>query len=120
MLIKKIINRICNVDKVTELKAEIHNQEKDIRCYQRANRVLKDELERLTKEVSQFTDCQIGQWCSDCKHLKYATLPNEQQMIKNAHDRFVSVYDTSREVYYIKYCGKHTHEFCKEWEGKNK
>lgn len=24
------------------------------------------------------------------------------------------------EVYYIRYCGKHTHEFCKEWEGKNK
>ena len=118
MLIKKIINRICNVDKVTELKAEIHNQEKDIRCYQRANMVLKDELERLTKEVSQFTDCQIGQWCSDCKHLKYATLPNEQQMIKNAHDCFVSVYDISREVYYIKYCGRHTHEFCKEWEAK--
>lgn len=96
----------------------MHNQEKDIRCYQMANRVLKDEIKRLTEEVSQSTDCQIGSWCSDCKHLKYATLPNEQQMIKTAHNCFVNVYGISQEYYNIKYCGKHTHEFCKEWEDK--
>ena len=118
MLIKKVINKICNLDKVAELKAEMHNQEKDIRCYQMANMKLKDEIKRLAAEVSQSTDCQIGPWCNDCKHLKFATLPNEQQMIRNAHDCFVSVYDISQEVYHIRYCGKHTHEFCKEWEAK--
>lgn len=118
MLIKKVINKICNLDKVAELKAEMHNQEKDIRCYQMANMELKDEVKRLAAEVSQSTDCQIGPWCSDCKHLKFATLPNEQQMIRNAHDCFVSVFDISQEVYHIRYCGRHTHEFCKEWEAK--
>ena len=118
MLIKKVINKICNLDKIAELKAEMHNQEKDIRRYQMANMALKDEIKRLAEEVSQSADCQIGSWCSDCKHLKFATLPNEQQMIRNAHDCFVSVYDISQEVYHIRYCGRHTHEFCKEWEAK--
>ena len=118
MFIKKVINKIFNLDKIAELEAEMRNQEKDIRCYQRANRALKDEIEQLIKEISQRTDCAIGSWCNDCKHLKYATSPNEQQMIKNAHDCFASVYDISQEFYYIKYCGKHTHEFCKEWEAQ--
>ena len=118
MFIKKVINKIFNLDKIAELEAEIHNQEKNIRCYQIANAALKGEIERLTNEISQRTDCAIGSWCNDCKHLKYATYPNEQQMIKNAHDCFASVYDISKEVNYIKYCGKHTHEFCKEWEAK--
>lgn len=118
MSIKKIINKIYNLDKVAELKSKMHNQEKDIRCYQMANMALKDEIKRLTAEVSQSADCQIGPWCDDCKHLKRATLPNEQQMVRNTHNCFVDVYDTSKEVYYIKYCGKHTHELCKEWEVK--
>lgn len=118
MFIKKVINKICNLDKVAELKAEMYRREKDVRCYQMATRTLKDKIEQLTKGISQQTDCAMGPWGNDCKHLKYATLPNEQQMIKNAHDCFVNVYDISQEVYHIKYCGKHTHEFCKEWENK--
>ena len=66
MFIKKVINKIFNLDKIAELEAEMRNQEKDIRCYQRANRVLKDEIEQLTKEISQQTDCAIGSWCNDC------------------------------------------------------
>lgn len=118
MLVKKIINKVCNLDKIAELETEMYRREKDIRCYQMANRALKDEIKQLTKEISQQTDCAIGSWCNDCKHLKYATLPNEQQMIHNAHDRFVNVYDISQECYNIKYCGKHTHDFCKEWESE--
>ena len=120
MLIKNVINKIFNLDKIAELEAEIHNQEKDIRCYQRANDALKSEIEQLSKEISQQTDCATGPWCNDCKHLKCATLPNEQQMVRNTHNCFVDVYDISKEFYYIRYCGKHTHEFCKEWERKNK
>ena len=52
----------------------------------------KSEIKQLTKEISQQTDCIIGPWCDDCKHLKCSTLPNEQQTIKNI--------------------------LCKEWEGK--
>ena len=117
MLIRKVVNKIRNIDKIAELKHELNAKDKDIQCYQRANDALKSEVEQLTQEISQQTDCVIGSWCNDCKHLKYATLPNEQQMIKNAHDCFVNVYDISQEFYHIKYCGKHTHEFCKEWEG---
>lgn len=118
MLIKKAINKICNIDKVIELKHELNAKNKNIQCYQKAIDALKYEIEQLTKEISQQTNCTMGAWCNDCKHLKYATLPNEQQMIKNAHNCFVYVYDISQEVYHIRYCGKHTHEFCKEWEVK--
>lgn len=119
MLIRKMINKIRNIDKITELKHELNSKDKIIRCYQKGNDTLKSEIKQLTKEISQQTDCAIGPWCDDCKHLKYATLPNEQQMVKNTNG-FISVCDISREVYYISYCGKHTHEFCKEWENKNK
>ena len=120
MLIRTVINKICNIDKIAELKHELNAKDKDIQCYQRANDALKSEIKQLGKEISQQTDCTIGPWCDDCKHLKHATLPNEQQMARNTHNCFVDVYDISKEFYYIRYCGKHTHEFCKEWEGKNK
>lgn len=120
MLIRKVINKIRNIDKIAELKHELNDKDKIIQCYQRAIDALKSEIKQLGKEISQRTDCAIGPWCNDCKHLKYATLPNEQQMVRNVCHGFVNVYDISQEVYYIKYCGKHTHEFCKEWEGKNK
>ena len=32
--------------------------------------------------------------------------------------KLCKVINLSQEVYYIKYCGKHTHEFCKEWEAE--
>lgn len=119
MLIRKAINKIRNIDKIAKLKYELNAKDRIIRCYQRGNDTLKSEIERLTKEISQQTNCAIGPWCDDCKHLKYVTLPNEQQMVKNT-DGFINAYDISKEFYYIKYCGKHTHEFCKEWEGINK
>ena len=119
MLIRKLINKIRNIDKIVQLKHESNAKDKIIRCYQRGNDTLKSEIEQLTKEISHQTDCAIGPWCDNCKHLRYSTLPNEQQMVKNTNG-FVDVYDISKEFYYIRYCGKHTHEFCKEWEGKNK
>ena len=119
MLIRKMINKIRNIEKIVELKHELNAKDKIIRCYQRGNDTLKSEIEQLTKEISHQTDCAIGPWCDNCKHLRYGTLPNEQQMVKNTNG-FVDVYDISKEFYYIRYCGKHTHEFCKEWERKNK
>lgn len=118
MLIRKVVNKIRNIDKIAELKHELNAKDKVVQCYQRANDALKSEIKQLSKEISQQADCTIGPWCNDCKHLKYATLPNEQRMARNTHNCFVDVYDISQEVYYIRYCGKHTHEFCKEWEGK--
>ena len=118
MWLNKVINKIRNTDKIDELIRELKAKDRDITCYQRAIEILKGEVKKLTAERSCEPGCALGSWCDDCKHLKHATMPNEQYMIHNAHDCFVDAYAISRELYHIKYCGKHTHEFCKEWELK--
>lgn len=53
MLIRKVANKIRNIDKIVELKHELNAKDKDIQCYQRANDALKSEIEQLNKEISQ-------------------------------------------------------------------
>ena len=61
---------------------------------------LKEQIKELSREITDKTeDCQLGSWCDDCKHLKYAVV-------------------TYNPYYDIRYCGKHTHLMCKEWERK--
>ena len=50
MLIRKMINKIRNIDKIAELKHELNSKDKIIRCYQRGNDTLKSEIEQLTKD----------------------------------------------------------------------
>ena len=65
-----MINKIRNIDKITELKRELNSKDKIIRCYQKGNDTLKSEIKQLTKEISQQTDCAIGSWCDNCKHIR--------------------------------------------------
>lgn len=76
---------------------------------EKMNQQLQLEVQRLAEEISaQNTDCQVGAWCKDCRHIRY--------------DRAVIAKSDVPYGYYAKklingnvmYCSKHLHDLCPE------
>lgn len=86
----------------SKLKNQLDDEKKD-------HEVTKSTVHKLSEEISGKTsECNIGPWCQDCQHRKFARIGEGRINYWN-----ITLY--SDGVYY---CGKHTHDLCPEWEAR--
>ena len=73
---------------------------------------LVDELEKECKRLAdlisaEVKDCKVGAWCKDCKHFG----EDKSYVIKRGR-----LFMTDEEAGNVRYCKKHLHEICPEFE----
>ena len=106
-----------SLGRIKELEEIIKEQEIALREYQSANDLLKNQIKSLTDEISTKVDCTVGSWCVDCKHRKHITMPNEPMLAAEAClNKFKIEHNKKQGYYELSYCGKYSHNICKEWE----
>lgn len=88
------------------IKRNEYNRLKD--C-ERMKSKLEDEVKRLAELISaQVEDCKIGVWCKDCQHFG-----TDRSLFEDfgIHNSYIMEVDGI-----VKYCKKHLHELCPEFE----
>lgn len=71
---------------------------------------LEKEVVRLAEQITAETsDCNMGPWCKDCRHLGKDIAQTKEQIIGNW-------YEVVAEAGEVRYCKKHLHEMCSEFE----
>lgn len=108
--------------KIAELEKKLSKNKGKLSRYKRANDILNGEIKRLTDELNaQITDCNVGTWCKDCKYSSIATVYMKNKKDDNFTMRrnwFQPICDEDNEYTTIRYCSKHLHEICSEFETK--
>ena len=74
---------------------------------------LEKEVRRLAELISaKVTDCKIGPWCKNCKHIGTDRADLVNTVLGNSWDFPYVVEEAGR----VTYCKKHLHEICPEFE----
>lgn len=105
---------IANLNgKIDELRLENDNLQRQNTNLQRKANALEEEVKELAEKITaQTTDCNIGAWCNDCKHFGYG---RAEYIKRNLGDFGMFVRE---ECGVVRYCKKHLHDICKEFEHK--
>lgn len=75
---------------------------------------LEKEVQRLAELISSETkDCKVGPWCDDCKHIR-----TDRSRI-GPYVSFSGMKYFKEVAGVVKYCAKHLHELCPEYEQKS-
>ncbi len=73
---------------------------------------LKEEIKRLSNLItSQTTDCKMGAWCKDCKHLG-----KDRSSVEIYEGGYILGGFSTITDGHVEYCKKHLHELCPEFE----
>ena len=77
---------------------------------------LEEEISRLANQITDKTeDCAMGEWCKDCAHLG----TDHSRATAYKGDPVFGDYITYQNGT-VKYCKKHLHEICPEFDIKPK
>ena len=88
----------------SNFRKENINLQKQLDDEKKDHEVTKSTVRKLSEEISGKTsECNIGPWCQDCQHRKFAQIGENYWGITAYSDG-------------VHYCGKHTHDLCSEWE----
>lgn len=84
---------------------------------------LEEEVKSLADKITNQTeDCAMGVWCEDCKHLgeesSRAYTNIEKAGFFSGIPIITGYYKSENGI--VKYCKKHLHEICNEFELKSK
>lgn len=100
----------CEGDKC-DLEESKRRMSRQITDLQLDKAELTKKIKELTAELSAKTqDCQVGQWCVDCKHRGDILLPDHAEEFLFGSS-FAEIYGD-----HVQYCKKHLHDICPEFE----
>ena len=85
---------------------------KTIESIQKEISSLVQDLEDKLKVKAKSVDCEMGEWCKDCKHCKLGNIEYETW---TSHYPYVPLVHLNHENV-IWYCEKWLHDICKGWE----
>ena len=81
-------------------------------------RILENNCDGLIKQsrAQCSSECNIGEWCVDCKHYDCISLPNIAKEKRWLYDSWRESVWVTHEGQRVSYCKKHIHDICPEWE----
>lgn len=85
---------------------------KTIESIQKETSSLVQDLEEKLKVKAKSVNCEMGEWCKDCKHCKLGSIEYETWV---SHYPYVPLVNLNHENV-IWYCEKWLHDICKGWE----
>ena len=85
---------------------------KTIESIQKETSSLVQNLEEKLKVKAKSVDCEMGEWCKDCKHCKLGSIKYETWVSRYPYVPLVNLNHEN----VIWYCEKWLHDICKGWE----